>query len=121
MNHEHRILKNPGLINVRDLGGMPVEGSAETKFGRIFRGPNLDHIDESSVDFLVQDRGVNRLIDIRAEIEGLDDRSSPIARKVADRYQIPLIDDAIVTSIRAIDEWDPVQDYSGYVDRTRAV
>ncbi len=113
MNHERRVIEIPGLLNVRDLGGLPVEGGGETKFGRIFRGPQPDDLDESAVKEL----GVDRIIDLRTEAEGQDGRSSRIAQMVEDRHEVSVLNEPM-TPERLIEasERGPAPTYIGMLD-----
>jgi hypothetical protein len=52
-----------GLHNARDLGGLPA-GTSTTRFGRLYRAPRLDGLDQQGWDELL-DAGVRTIIDLR--------------------------------------------------------
>jgi len=63
-----------GAANVRDLGGLPVEGGARTQAGVLVRSDNLQGLTARDMDRLVADLGVRVVVDLRTgsevELEG---------------------------------------------------
>ena len=58
-----------GLVNLRDLGGLPLtRGGGETRFGRLLRSESPHHLDEAGVRTLA-DAGVSTVIDLRTASE----------------------------------------------------
>ncbi len=57
-----------GLLNLRDLGGLPIEGGGETRFGRLLRSDSPHNIDEDGVRALA-DAGVSTVVDLRTASE----------------------------------------------------
>jgi hypothetical protein len=60
-----------GAANVRDLGGLPVEGGGRTAAGALIRADNLQALTAADVERLVGDLGVRVVVDLRsgAEVE----------------------------------------------------
>jgi protein-tyrosine phosphatase len=59
-----RTLVWDGCVNVRDLGGLPTEDGAVTKFRSVVRADNLTGLSAAGRDALV-DFGVTRIVDLR--------------------------------------------------------
>ena len=115
MAHEHRVLTIPGLLNTRDLGGLPIKGGAETRFGRIVRGPGVDTLQQPGVDAVIGGLGITRELDLRDETTGRRGPESLLARQVEQRYQISAVgaDDqaAALENFRREFDWDHASDY----------
>jgi protein-tyrosine phosphatase len=60
-----------GLVNLRDLGGLPIEGGGETRFGRLLRSDSPHQLDESGARVLA-DAGVSTVVDLRTASERTD-------------------------------------------------
>jgi hypothetical protein len=67
-----------GLVNARDLGGLPLLGGGTTPSGVVFRSENLDRVGPDGWDAL-RDAGVRTVIDLRqpTEIEAAGRRPRP--------------------------------------------
>jgi len=63
-----------GAVNVRDLGGLPLEGGGTTAPGVLLRSDNLQGLTAAAVDRLVGELGVGLVVDLRTgselELEG---------------------------------------------------
>ena len=70
-----RIVRFEGAKNIRDLGGLPTESGAFTRFGRVFRGDGLSRLTDSDLKVLAN-LNLASIIDLRdaAEIERAPDR-----------------------------------------------
>jgi protein-tyrosine phosphatase len=60
-----------GAANVRDLGGLPLDGGGRTAGGVLVRADNLQGLTRADVERLVDDLGVRLVVDLRtgAEVE----------------------------------------------------
>jgi protein-tyrosine phosphatase len=63
-----RVLVWDGCVNVRDLGGLPLEGGGETRFGVVVRADSIRGLTERGWQALL-DHGVRSAIDLRADDE----------------------------------------------------
>jgi protein tyrosine/serine phosphatase len=63
-----RILVWDGCVNVRDLGGLPVESGGETQFGSVVRADSIRGLTDRGWQALL-DYGVRSAIDLRAADE----------------------------------------------------
>ncbi|MGB2874870.1 MAG: tyrosine-protein phosphatase [Gaiellaceae bacterium] len=61
-----------GCLNVRDLGGFPLEGGGETRFGSLVRADSVGHLTERGWKALV-DYGIRTVVDLRGDAEREDD------------------------------------------------
>src|SRR4051794_31822960 len=63
-----------GAVNVRDLGGLPVDGGRRTAPGALLRADNLQALTPADVERLVDGLGVRVVVDLRTgpevELEG---------------------------------------------------
>ncbi|MBT3942555.1 MAG: tyrosine-protein phosphatase [Chloroflexi bacterium] len=115
----------PGLLNTRDLGGLPVVGGGETRFGRVFRGPMLDFLPGPGADALINDLGIRREIDVRDDGSATLGPDSLFGQRVVERYQIPANhpDDQAQVFKRFSQEveWDHVGDNLDSISRSPGV
>jgi protein-tyrosine phosphatase len=74
-----RVLVWDGCVNVRDLGGLPLEGGGETSFGVLVRADSIGALTDAGWSAL-RDYGVTTAVDLRGEheLEQLDRRVRPI-------------------------------------------
>ena len=61
-------LKLHGSKNVRDLGGIPVEGGV-IKFGRLLRGGHLQKLNKSDIEYMQNEIAIKTVIDLRTDRE----------------------------------------------------
>ena len=75
----NRVLVWDGCVNVRDLGGLPLEGGGETRFGVAVRADSIRELSDEGWRALA-DYGVRLAIDLRGDDELADDppRDLPI-------------------------------------------
>jgi len=69
----NRVLVWDGCVNVRDLGGLPLEGGGETSFGVVVRADSIRGLTERGWQALL-DYGVCSAIDLRAPDELASDQ-----------------------------------------------
>jgi protein-tyrosine phosphatase len=65
------MLQVEGLLNLRDLGGLPIDEGGETRFGRLLRSDSPHQLDEAGARALA-DAGVRTVIDLRTASERAD-------------------------------------------------
>lgn len=58
-----------GLVNMRDIGGLPTVDGGRTQFGRLIRSDNLQDLTAGDVRRLVDELGVTDIVDLRADRE----------------------------------------------------
>jgi protein-tyrosine phosphatase len=63
-----RVLVWDGCVNVRDLGGLPLEGGGETSFGVLVRADSIGELTDKGWAAL-RDYGVTAAVDLRGEHE----------------------------------------------------
>jgi hypothetical protein len=67
-----RALDWPGCVNVRDLGGVPLETGGETRFGELVRADSIPHLTDEGWRAFAE-HGVRRVVDLRWPEERADD------------------------------------------------
>ena len=58
-----------GVVNMRDVGGLPTTDGGTVATGRLLRSDNLQDLSEADVEHLVQVVGVSDIVDLRSNIE----------------------------------------------------
>jgi len=92
-----------GCLNVRDLGGLPTQDGAETRYGRVVRADSVRQLSEAGWK-AVADYGVRTVVDLRGDYELRDD---PPGELPLDVVHVPFMEanqeewNAIVNEIEA--------------------
>ncbi|KRE37929.1 protein tyrosine phosphatase [Janibacter sp. Soil728] len=58
-----------GVVNMRDLGGLPTRDGRRTREGRLIRSDNLQDLSEGDVARLIDEVGVTDVVDLRSNVE----------------------------------------------------
>ena len=58
-----------GVVNMRDVGGLPTADGSTVRSGRLLRSDNLQDLSERDVKRLVEDLGVTDIVDLRSNVE----------------------------------------------------
>lgn len=64
-----RWIELDGVVNMRDLGGLPTRDGRGTREGRLIRSDNLQDLSEGDVRHLVEELGVTDVVDLRSNVE----------------------------------------------------
>ena len=64
-----RWIELDGIVNMRDLGGLPTRDGGHTASGRLIRSDNLQDLTETDVQHLVDVLGVTDIVDLRTDTE----------------------------------------------------
>ena len=75
-----RWIELDGLVNMRDLGGLPTRDGGRTASGRLIRSDNLQDLTDADVARLVDELGVSDIIDLRTEVEVHLEGPGPLRR-----------------------------------------
>lgn len=105
-----RVLRWDGCVNVRDLGGLPLEGGGETAFGVAVRSDSIRSLTDDGWQALV-DYGVRKAIDLRSDHDVAGDPPGNLPIEViripVDGNQVPVVS-----------SWPSMQQaYAGFLDR----
>jgi len=87
-----RTLDWDGCLNVRDLGGVPLEGGGSTRFGVLIRSDNIRRLSDEGWRSLAE-HGVTRIVDLRWREELEDDPPRDV--------------DLDVVHVSLLGDWDP--------------
>jgi protein-tyrosine phosphatase len=71
VSNQTQTLQVEGLLNLRDLGGLPLMGGGETRFARLLRSDSPHQLDESGARVLAN-AGVSTVVDLRTASERAD-------------------------------------------------
>jgi protein-tyrosine phosphatase len=69
-----------GLVNMRDIGGLPTRAGGRTVSGRLIRSDNLQDLSDADVARLVDELKVTDIVDLRSETEVHLEGSGPLRR-----------------------------------------
>lgn len=105
-----RRLEWAGVLNVRDLGGVPLPDGTETRFGELVRADNIRHMDDEGWRALA-DHGVTRIVDLRWPEELEDDPPRDVD---IDVVNVPLFGVLDPNFDDPIDDYVPSGDAAGY-------
>ena len=75
-----RWIELTGVVNMRDLGGLPTRDGGRTAYGRVIRSDNLQDLSPADVIELVDRRGVTDILDLRTEAEVEAEGAGPLWR-----------------------------------------
>jgi protein-tyrosine phosphatase len=91
-----RILRWDGCINVRDLGGLPLEGGGETAFRVVVRADTIRALTDAGWQALA-DYGVRLAVDLRSNLDAADDPPSElpidVVRIPVNGHEVPVVAD----------------------------
>jgi protein-tyrosine phosphatase len=105
-NTANRALVWDGCLNVRDLGGMPTEGSGRTNAGAVLRADSIRKLTEAGWQALL-DSGVSRIVDLRVDSELADDPPRDLDVDVVHVSVLPDFDSEQWAEIDAIGDAEP--------------
>ncbi|WP_295695930.1 tyrosine-protein phosphatase [Lapillicoccus sp.] len=71
----------PGVVNMRDVGGLLTEDGGVITPGRVLRSDNLQDLPTESVRRLVEDLGVTDVVDLRTFVEVAKEGDGPLIRR----------------------------------------
>src|SRR5215203_3095265 len=75
-----RWIELDGLVNMRDVGGLPTVDGGRTASGRLIRSDNLQDLSDADVQHLVDELGVTDVVDLRTGTELHLEGSGPLRR-----------------------------------------
>jgi protein tyrosine/serine phosphatase len=58
-----------GVVNIRDVGGLPTADGRRIRTGVLIRSANLSFVTEADVARLISELGVRRVLDLRTDVE----------------------------------------------------
>lgn len=105
-----RRLEWSGVLNVRDLGGVPLPGGAQTRLGELVRADNIRLMGDDGWRALA-DHGVTRIVDLRWPEELAADPPRDVD---IDVVNVPLFGVLDPSFDDPIDEYVPTGDAAGY-------
>jgi len=91
---DHRRLEWEACLNVRDLGGLPIAGGGDTRWGAVVRADLLTHLTPAGREAMVR-YGVRTVIDLRGPHE------------VSEEPVLPTLPEGIAYHNLPLEEYDP--------------
>ncbi|GAA2738788.1 tyrosine-protein phosphatase [Pedococcus aerophilus] len=83
-----------GVVNMRDVGGLPTTDGGTVATGRLLRSDNLQDLSDADIDHLVEVVGVSDIVDLRSNVEVHIEGPAPLqARGLATHHRYSLFRD----------------------------
>lgn len=76
--HDIRWLELDGVLNMRDVGGIPTVDGAQIRAGRVIRSDSLQHLSAADIEALVDRLGVTDIVDLRTHVEVAREGDGPL-------------------------------------------
>lgn len=76
--HDIRWLDLDGVLNMRDVGGIPTVDGPPIRPGRLIRSDSLQQLSPADVRTLVEDLGVTDVVDLRTHVEVAREGDGPL-------------------------------------------
>ncbi|MFZ1287748.1 MAG: tyrosine-protein phosphatase [Candidatus Phosphoribacter sp.] len=76
--HEIRWIDLDGVVNMRDVGGIPTIDGGEISPGRLIRSDNLQALSAPAIRRLVEEFGVTDIVDLRSHVEIASEGDGPL-------------------------------------------
>ncbi len=79
-----------GLVNLRDLGGLPLTGGGRTRAGVLFRSESLQEATDADSELLLREFRLGAVLDLRSARETVSEGRGPLASASVSYLNIPL-------------------------------
>ena len=76
--HDIRWIDLDGVVNMRDVGGMPTLDGGFIADGRLIRSDNLQELSDAAIKRLVDELGVTDVVDLRTHVEVAQEGAGPL-------------------------------------------
>lgn len=124
-----RWIELDGVVNMRDLGGLPTRDGGRTREGRLVRSDNLQDLSPTDVRHLVETLGVTDVVDLRSDTERQLTGPGPLTRTALAHHHLSFLvedrevsaeDALLLDAERDVDRRSPdfwSRNYLGYLHR----
>ena len=94
-----------GVVNMRDVGGLPTADGRSVRTGRLLRSDNLQDLTERDIRRLIDDYGVTDIVDLRSNVEYHAEGPGPLSATPLTHHRHSLFrDDEVAVRVRALRE-----------------
>ena len=76
--HQPSWIDLSGVVNMRDLGGLPTEGGDVVRHRRLLRSDNLQDLSAGSVRALLEEYRLTDVVDLRTHVEVAKEGDGPL-------------------------------------------
>ncbi len=101
---ESRILQLEGVVNFRDLGGLPTSDGRTIRRGRIFRSDVLYRLTPGDT-IALRPLGIKTVIDLRSSDEVRNYPESPLKTAGLQHYNVPIVTDTPVVADTMLEDY----------------
>lgn len=79
-----------GIVNLRDVGGLPLEAGGHVRRGVLFRSESLQEASAGDAEALVSGLGIGSVLDLRSAAESIREGRGPLEGAALTYVNIPL-------------------------------
>lgn len=79
-----------GIVNLRDVGGLPLHGGGQVRPGVLFRSESLQGASEEDAQTLISLLGIGSILDLRSAAESIREGRGPLDASAATYVNVPL-------------------------------
>lgn len=79
-----------GLVNLRDVGGLPLASGGVTVGGLLFRSESLQEASDADADLLLREYRIGTVVDLRSARETITEGRGPLAHASVTYVNVPL-------------------------------
>ncbi len=112
-----------GLVNLRDVGGLPTADGSVTRPGRLFRSEALVELEQDDARWLIREAGLGAVVDLRSASETISEGRGILTEFPLIYVNVP-IDPASITLVREPDAQDgdlTASVYIGLLEQTNGM
>ncbi len=88
--HQPTWIDLAGVVNMRDLGGLPTEGGDTVRHRRLLRSDNLQDLPRASVTTLLEEYRLTDVIDLRTHVEVAKEGDGPLRATAVHHHHLTL-------------------------------
>lgn len=100
--HQPSWINITGVVNMRDVGGLPTDSGEVVQFRRLLRSDNLQDLPPASVQILLEEYHVTDVVDLRTHVEVAKEGDGPLRSTVVRHHHHTLyLEDSDETGIPA--------------------
>lgn len=86
----HEVYRFDGLVNFRDVGGLPLSSGGRVKKGVLYRSESLQETSEADAAKILNEHGIRAILDLRSARETVDEGRGALGRLALTYVNAPL-------------------------------
>lgn len=98
-----RWIELDGVVNMRDLGGLPTHDGRSTRDGRLIRSDNLQDLTDADVRQLIEVLHVSDIVDLRSDTERTLTGPGPLTTTPLAHHHLSFLPDDAFSDVRPVE------------------